>query len=289
MRTAGSGSRLYSWLLLGPGVLIIAVMLVAPLVGVVPFSFGEKAASGFSGGPFTFENYSRIFTDPYLLGIVVRSFAIAAVTTALALLLAMPISYFISRSGPRLKGFLMIMILFPLLAGGVIQSIGWVAILSSSGILSQAGQAAGILDGPLEIMQTPGTLIVIMALIDLPMIVLSIQSSLDAVGDTTERAAHSLGASRMRAFRTVTLPQIMPGVVAGTSLAFVLTVNAYPTPVLIGGSRIHMASPEIYSIVTRDGDWPQGTALALLVVALSLIITGLYSKFMSARFDKWRR
>lgn len=289
MRGSTSHSRLYSWLLLGPGVLLIAALLIAPLIGILPFSFGEKVIGSFSGGPFTFDNYLQVFTDSYLRGVLVRSFVIAIITTVLALVLALPISYFISRSQPRLKGLLMILILFPLLAGGVVQSIGWVAILSPSGITSQVLQSIGILGSPMEIMRTPQTIIVIMALIDLPMIVLSIQSSLDSVGDSTERAAQSLGASRFTAFRTVTLPQIVPGIVAGTSLAFVLTVNAYPTPVLIGGSAVQMASPEIYAIVTNDGNWPQGTALALIVVAFSLVITGLYSMFMSKHFDKWRR
>lgn len=289
MNRSGSHSRLFAWLLLGPGVLLLVVMLIIPMLEVLPFSFGEPTTSGFSGGGFTFENYLRIFTDGYLRGVLVRTFWIAAVTTILALILALPMTYFISRSKPRLKGFLMILILFPLLAGGVVQSIGWVAILSSSGIISQWLQKLGVLNGPLEIMQTPPTIIVIMALIDLPMIVLAIQSSMDSVGDSTERAAQSLGASRFKAFRTVTVPQIMPGIVAGTSLAFVLTVNAYPTPVLIGGSQVPMASPEIYSIVTRDGNWTQGTALALIVVALSFVITGIYAKAMSMRFDKWRR
>ena len=289
MIRAASHSRLYSWLLIGPGVLLLTVMLIIPMLNVLPFSFGERTTSGFSAGGFSFDNYARIFTDDYLRGVVVRTFVIALITTLLALILALPMTYFISRSKPRLKGFLMILILFPLLAGGVVQSIGWVAILSSSGIVSQLLQVAGIRDSSLEIMQTPQTIIVIMALIDLPMIVLAIQSSMDSIGDSTERAAQSLGASRFRAFRTVTVPQIMPGIVAGTSLAFVLTVNAYPTPVLIGGSQVRMASPEIYAIVTRDGDWTQGTALALVVVALSLLITGLYGKAMSQRFDKWRR
>ncbi|WP_449278322.1 ABC transporter permease [Leucobacter sp. GX24907] len=263
-------------------------MLIIPLIGIVPFSFGKPSATGFSDGGFSFENYLNIFTDDYLRGVLVRTFAIAVVTTILALILALPVTYFISRSRPKLKGFLMILVLFPLLAGGVVQSIGWVGILSPSGIISQWAQAWGLSDRPLEFMQTPQTIVVVMALIDLPMIVLSILSSLDSIGDSTERAAQSLGSSRLRAFRTVTIPQIMPGIVAGTTLAFVLTVNAYPTPVLIGGSRVAMASPEIYSIVTRNNDWTQGTALALLVVALSFVISGLYGKFMSQRFDKWR-
>lgn len=289
MNRTSSHSRLYSWILFGPGVLLLVVMLIIPMISVLPFSFGEKTTSGFSGGGFSFDNYFRIFTDDYLRGVIARTFVIAATTTMLSLILALPMAYFISRSKPRLKGFLMILVLFPLLAGGVVQSIGWVAILSSSGLVSQWVQAAGILDSPLEIMQTPETIIVIMALIDLPMIVLAIQSSMDSVGDSTERAAQSLGASRFKAFRTVILPQITPGIVAGTSLAFVLTVNAYPTPVLIGGSQVRMASPELYSIVTQDGDWTQGTALAFVVVAFSFVITGLYAKAMSRRFEKWRR
>lgn len=271
-----------------PGLILVVVLIVFPTLGIVRFSVGEQSSSGFTSGGASLASYFQLLTDGYYVQIILRSFGIAAVTTVLSLFMALPTAYFMSRSAPRLKAFLMIVILFPLLAGAVVQSIGWVTLLSPSGLLSQFLQRLGLIDSSLQVMQTPGTLIVIMALIDLPFIVLSVQGSLDLIVEGQERAALSLGATRLRAFRSVILPQMMPGIVTGTTLAFVITVNAYSAPRLIGGDSIQLASPEIYAIVTLDGNWPLGSALSIIVVALSLTIGGLYSLLMSRRFDKWR-
>lgn len=284
-----SRSGWYARLLLIPGLLLVVLLLIVPLVNVLQFSFGEQSMTSFTGGGFSGKNYLHVFTDPFLRGVFVRTFVIAAITVVLSTALAIPVSYFIVRSGPRLRSGLTIAILFPLLTGSVVLSIGWLSILGPSGIVSQLLQGAGVLDHSLEIVQTPTTVILIMMLIDLPIIVLSIQGAMDSIDSTTEKASKSLGASQFRTFSRVIIPQAMPGIVVGTSLAFILTVNAYATPRLIGGDRVQMVAPTIYSTVTRNSDWPQGSALAITVVITSLILTGLYSRLMTKRYDKWRR
>lgn len=281
-------NRALAKLLLIPGLAAVLILLVLPLAGIVRFSFEGRSASSFSDGAFTFENYARIFTDARVLGIIVRTFVIALATTLLSLLYALPISYYLGRASERVKSVLTIVILFPLLTGNVILSVGWVAILSPSGIFSQALQHLGLLDGPLEIMRTVGTLVFLMSLVNLPMIVLSMQGNVDQVGSSTERAAYSLGASRFRAYRQILLPQYLPGIVAGVSLSFVLTVNAYATPTLIAGSKVAVAAPEIYALVSIDGNWPLGSALALVVVALSFLLTSLFTWAASKKVEKWQ-
>lgn len=282
-------TRALTRVLLIPGLAAVLILLILPITGVLKFSFEQPSITDFSAGGFSFDNYAHILTDAHLQGIIVRTFVTAVLTTLVSLVLALPISYYLSRCSERVKSFLTILLLFPLLAGNVVLSVGWVAILSPSGIVSQLLQQFGLLDGSLEIMRTLGVLVILMAMVNLPMIVLSMQGSVDQVGDSTERAAYSLGASRFKAYREVLLPQIMPGIVAGTSLAFVLTVNAYATPRLIGGTTIQLAAPEIYGLVTLDGNWPYGSAMAVIVVALSLTITGVYSWIASKSFDKWQK
>lgn len=275
-------------LLLIPGLAAVLVLLILPLVGILRFSFEGRDISSFSDGVFTFENYARIFSDAHLLGIIGRTFFIALMTTALSLLFALPISYYMTRTSERVKSTLTIVILFPLLTGNVVLSVGWVAILSPSGMLSQLAQNFGILDSPLEIMRTIGVLTFLMSLVNLPMIVLSMQGNVDQVGVSTERAAYSLGASRFRAYRQILLPQYLPGIVAGTSLSFVLTVNAYATPTLIAGSRVQVAAPEIYAMVSVDNNWPLGSAFALIVVALSFLLTSFFTWLASRSVDRWQ-
>lgn len=281
------GLRLYGWLLLAPGLLLVVFALVVPLLGIFQLSLGERSTTELSTG-FTFENYARVFTEARLRDKVVMSLTVSAIAGCISLAMALPVSYFISRSGPRLKSVMTILLLLPMLGGGVVLSIGWVALLSPSGLLSHWLQEFGLLQESLKIMQTAGTVTAVLALVNLPIVVLSILGLLDSVGDSTEKAAISLGSSRFRAYRTVVLPQIMPGIVVGSSLVFVLAVNAYVTPLLIGGARVGFAAPEIYQTINIDGNWPQGSALAIVLVSFSLTLSGLYTTFMARRFDKWR-
>lgn len=281
-------SKLYTRLLLLPGLLLVGILVLAPLLWILPISLGEPARAAFTAGGITPSNYLSILTSESLRNLLLRTLGIAVMATVLATALALPLGYFMSRSGPKLKSVLMILVLFPLLVGTVVQAIGWIAILSPSGIVSQVLQQAGWADSALGIMRTPGTVTVLIAFIVLPYLLIILLSSLDSVGSSGEKAAQSLGASKFRAFWEVTFPQIMPGIVAGTTLAFILSVNSYPIPVLIGSGDVRMVAPEIYNIITRDGNWPQGTAIAIVIVLLTLIITGLYGSLMSRRFDRWR-
>lgn len=283
-----SHSRLYTRILIVPGLLLVTLFVLLPLGMIVPMSFGEPTRGAFTGGGFSFDSYAALITDPRLRNMIMQSLLIALIATLLAITMALPVAYFMSRSGPRLKSFLMLVVLFPLLVGTVVLSIGWMAILSPSGLLSQILQDVGLVDETIRIMRTSATVTALIALIIFPYVLITVLSSLDSVGSDTERAAQSLGASKLRAFFEVTFPQILPGVVAGTTLCFILSVNAYATPVLIGGGGVDMVAPEIYAIITRDGNWPQGTAVSIAIVALTLLISGLYGSLMSRRFEKWR-
>lgn len=277
------------WLCIVPAVGIVVFLLVVPLINLATYSFQGISRDDFGDGSFTFSNYQQLLTDSFLRGIIFRTFLISFLTTLLALLLALPLGYFLSRTSSKVKSTLTVLVLFPLLAGNVVLSIGWVGILGSSGILAQLLTRMGLISGPLDIMQTTPTLVVLMALIDLPVIVLSLQSSFDQINVATEKAALCLGAPRIVVFFSILLPQLIPGILAGVSLAFVLTVNAYATPTLIGGQKVLMAAPKIYSLIATDGYWPQGSAFALIVICLSLVITGLFSFFGSKAYMKWEK
>lgn len=282
-------SKMYVRLLLIPGLLLVGFLVVLPLLWILPISFGEPARGAFTAGGVTLGSYLSIVTTASLRLIVLRTFVIAVVATALATTMALPVAYFMARSGAKLKSALTALVLFPFLVGTVVQAIGWIAILSPGGILSQVVRQTGLTDDALDIMRTPVTVTLLIATTNMPFVLITLLSSFESVGTAGERAALSLGASRLRVFWGIVMPQVMPGIVAGTTLSFILAVNAYPTPVLIGAGQVRMASPEIYNIITRDGNWPQGTALAIATVGLTLIVSGLYGSLMSKRFDKWRR
>lgn len=281
--------RIYGWWLVSPALLMVTAFFVAPLLYFLRFSFQIPSRTQFSAAGFTTANYVDFFTDSFFVETLARTIGIAAVATAMALLLALPVAYTITTTGGTLKLILIVATVFPLLVGNLIRSIGWSALLGYSGVVNTLLTKSGLTSGPLDILQTVPTLTLVLATIVLPIMILTLQASMEGVDPATTRAALSLGARPLQAFRQVMLPQIIPGIVAGTSLVFVLVINAYATPVLIGGSQVSMLAPEVYATITSDNNWPFGAAMAaiLLVVTLSTIV--LYGWLLRRQFEGWRR
>jgi putative spermidine/putrescine transport system permease protein len=142
----------------------------------------------------------------------------------------------------------------------------------------------GLVREPLQIMYTEFAVVVGIVAVNLPFVVLTLQASLEAIERPVEEAALGLGAGPLRAFRHVILPLAMPGVVAATILSFILAMNAYATPVLLGGPTFHMMGPTVYDQFAGLTNWPFGAALAFVLMAATLILTGTSNWVVHRRF-----
>jgi putative spermidine/putrescine transport system permease protein len=280
--------RRTGWLLVMPAAVVTVVFFVAPLVYFLRFSFERPSRTAFSEPVFTLENFARFFASPFHVGALTRTLLVAAAATVLALLLALPVAYLITKANARTKALLIILTVFPLLVGNVVRSIGWVALLGYSGVVNTVLTAVGLLDAPIELLRTATTVTVAITSVVLPLMVLTLQASLESVDPNTERAALDLGARPLRVFRQIVLPQIVPGIAAGTSLVFVLCINAYATPRLVGGAQVPMLAPVVYDTISSDNNWPFGASMAALMLVVSLAVVLLYGGLLRRQFEGWR-
>jgi putative spermidine/putrescine transport system permease protein len=280
---------MYAWIILGPAAVLLTLYFIAPLAYFLRYSVRPPSRSGFAGAGFTMGNFSTFLGDDYEVAALIRSVVIAVVATVITLLLALPVANLMRASRPWLKGVLVILAVFPLLTGSVIRTIGWEAILGYSGVLNSALTKLHLVREPLDILRTPYTVTLVIVSIVLSFMILLVHASLEQVDRNTERAAQSLGAGPFRTFWEVTFPQILPGVVAGTSLCFMLSVNAYATPLLIGAGQVPMTAPQIYQIVTGQGNFPLGAAMSVVVIAVSFGIVIVYGWLVGRQFEAWRR
>jgi putative spermidine/putrescine transport system permease protein len=280
--------RRTGWLLVMPAALVTVVFFVAPLVYFLRFSFERPSRTAFSEPVFTLENFARFFASPFHVGALTRTLLVAAAATVLALLLALPVAYLITKANARTKALLIILTVFPLLVGNVVRSIGWVALLGYSGVVNTVLTAVGFIDAPVELLRTATTVTVAITSVVLPLMVLTLQASLESVDPNTERAALDLGARPSRVFRQIVLPQIVPGITAGTSLVFVLCINAYATPRLVGGAQVPMLAPVVYDTISSDNNWPFGASMAALMLVVSLAVVLLYGRLLRRQFEGWR-
>ncbi|TWF80746.1 putative spermidine/putrescine transport system permease protein [Pseudonocardia hierapolitana] len=280
--------RRTGWLLVMPAAVLTVVFFVAPLVYFLRFSFERPSRTAFSEPVFTLENFARFFASPFHVGALTRTLLVAAAATVLALLLALPVAYLITKARARTKALLIILTVFPLLVGNVVRSISWVALLGYSGVINTVLTAVGLLDAPVELLRTATTVTVAITSVVLPLMVLTLQASLESVDPNTERAALDLGARPLRVFRQIVLPQIVPGIAAGTSLVFVLCINAYATPRLVGGAQVPMLAPVVYDTISSDNNWPFGASMAALMLVVSLAVVLLYGRLLRRQFEGWR-
>ena len=143
-------------------------------------------------------------------------------------------------------------------------------VLGNAGFVNALLAWLGLIDQPLKLLYTPMAVVIGTTAVVLPYMILTLQSVLEGIDFSVEEAAPNLGAGMFTTFWRVVLPIVAPGVAAGTMLVFILCMNAYATPVLLGGSGITMMAPAVYGQIARASNWPFGAAMALILVVATL-------------------
>jgi putative spermidine/putrescine transport system permease protein len=232
----------------------------------------------------TVENYVKFFTDIYYTAVLTRTVRIAFVTTAICLLMGFPLAYVLARTHTRYKNILIMLVVLPLFVGNAVRAAGWMVAFSNKGVLNASLMGLDVLSQPLEIMFTETAVIIGITAVNLPFMVLTLQSVIEGVDRAVEEAAFNLGATPARMIRHVLLPLAMPGVLAGTILTFILAMNAYATPVLLGGPRFQMMAPLVYNQFVQQNNWPFGAAIAFILMTATLLLTLIANILVQQRY-----
>ena len=253
-----------------PASLVVLVIMMVPLVMMLRYSFNQYDPVQMMKAGFTLENYVKFFSDRYYRAVFADTFMVAAACTVLALVLGFPVAYFLARTRTRHKSLLIILLVFPLLVGNVVRAAGWMVVLGNAGFVNAVLMHLGVIEQPLKLLYTPLAVVIGTTAVVMPYMILTLQSVLEGVDFSIEEAARNLGAGSATTFWRITLPIVLPGVAAGTMLVFILCMNAYATPVLLGGSGITMMAPALYQQIARASNWPFGAALAGILIVATL-------------------
>ena len=221
----------------------------------------------------TLENYVKFFTDPYYTAILRHDLRIAVTVTVACLVVGFPLAYVVARTQSRFKHLLIIAIVLPLFVGNAVRAAGWMVVFGNKGFFNATLMGLGLITKPFEIMFTEKAVIIGIIAVNLPFMVLTLQSVIEGIDRAVEEAAFSLGATPLTMFRRVLLPLALPGILAGTILTFILAMNAYATPFLLGGPLFKMMAPVIYNEFTQKTNWPFGGAIAFILMAVTLTLT----------------
>lgn len=267
---------------LAPATLAVLVMLMAPLLLLLRFSLNRYDMTDLMIETVTAENYLRFFADPFYRGVLRTTLMVAVLSTALCLLLGLPLAYRLARMQSRWKSACMLAIVLPLFVGSTVRMVGWMILFAHGGMID--GTLRYFTGGGLELMYTPFAVVAGVVSINLPFVVLTIQSSIETIDTRIEEAAQSLGAAPSRCFWRVVWPLALPGTAIAGILCFILAMNAYATPYLLGGPRFQMMAPLLYWEFSTNNNWPFASALALILMCTTLLLTACSNILIPRRY-----
>lgn len=253
----------------GVPVLLLVVFLVLPLGLVALYSFYSiDPLTGLMRADLSLENYRTLLSSPIYRNVFWRTFQIAALATAIALLLAYPMGFAIGALAPRRwQGVLLLLVIVPFWTSYIVRTYGWIGILQENGFLQSL---VGWLPGPPpNLLYTRSAVLVGFVHVFLPLMILPIFASARNLDRRLLEASGDLGATPGRTFLRVTLPLTLPGTVAGVVLFFIPTFGAFVTPQLLGGTGDLMMGNVIATQFGEAFNWPLGAALS---VTMTLVV-----------------
>jgi putative spermidine/putrescine transport system permease protein len=260
-------------ILIGPATAFVVLMMAVPLLILLRYSFnGFESGKGMIDA-VTSANYVKFFTDPFYLAVLWRTLRVALISTLLCLILGFPLAYWLARMQSGWKNLIIILIVLPLFVGNAVRAAGWMAMFGNKGFVNASLMALGVTSEPLTIMYTEFAVIIGITAVNLPYMALTLQTVIEGIPRQAEEAAMNLGASPWHAFWRVIWPLALPGTAAGLILTFILAMNAYATPVLLGGPRFQTMGPLVYGQFVQQNNWPFGAAISFILMASTIILT----------------
>ncbi len=272
--------------MIGPASVVVVIGLALPIVILFRYSLNQFTPIKGMIDAFTVANYVKFFTDPFYITVLLRTVRVAAMCTAICLLLGFPLAYCLARTRSRFKNLMLMAVILPLFVGNAVRAAGWMVMFGNRGFFNSIFLALGVVDKPLDIMYTEFAVVVGITAVNMPFVVLTLQAVIEGIDRAVEEAALSLGAGPIATFRRVVWPLAMPGILAGTILCFILAMNAYATPVLLGGPRFQMMGPTVYGQFAGVNNWPFGAALSFILMTATLTLTVVANLVVQRRYRR---
>ena len=267
-----------------PGAFWIIVFFTVPLLIVWVYSFCARGPQGQIIYDFSFNNYLRAL-EPIHLKILLKSLWIAAISTAICLVVGFPMAMGIAFAPARWKNVLLVLVALPFFTNQLVRTYSWISILRTNGYLNQT--LGWFYDGatdllglsgtlpayqPLELLYNQWAVIIGIVYVNLPFLVLPLYATLEKLDKSYLEASLDLGASQRKTFFLVLVPLALPGIVSGTLLAFILAVGSYLQPKLLGGPSSEMIGTLIDRQFRESRDAPFGSALSFLLLYATFIL-----------------
>ncbi len=245
------------------------LFIVLPLVLVLFMSFNGVSTMSMGDYRFSTEQFTRFF-QPLYLRILWRSVVLATLSTAACLLVGYPAAYAISRTKPKTSSMLILLFVIPMWMNFLLRTYAWITLLGRNGVLNKVFHLIGL--GPFDMMYNQGAILMGMIYNFLPFMVLPIYTILQKTDRSYLEAAQDLGANPATAFLKVTLPLSLPGIYSGILMCFIPALSTFVISSLLGGNKYYLVGNIIEQQFRLTGNWPFGSAIAVVLIAILLIM-----------------
>ncbi len=274
-------SRAYKWIVSAPPLLWVGMFLLLPYALMFAHSFWT-VRDGMIAHEWNLQNYAKLFQNPVYLEVLFRTMRIAAGVTLLSLLLGYPLAYYMSfRAGAR-KDLLYQLVIVPLWVSYLVRGYAWKTILGSAGVLNGFLQYIHVTKEPVSFfLYSPFAVVLMLTHIYTPFVFLPLYASLEHIPRNIVEASHDLGANSRATFLRIILPLSLPGLLAGATFAFVLTLGDFLAPLLVGGPSSIMIANIVQSLFGTAYDWPLGAAISVCIFLLTISLL-----FLTERLEK---
>jgi spermidine/putrescine transport system permease protein len=262
-------------LLLLPATIFLLIFFIVPLAIVLLYSFLERGTYGGVDWIFTLNNYQRLGSSVYWL-VLWRSCWLALLTTIACLLIGYPIAFFIATRPSTWRGILLLLVIIPFWTNFLVRTYAWMVLLRTEGVINIVLESLHLIDTPLKLLFTPFAVAIGLIYGYLPFMILPLYATIERFNFSLIEAAHDLGANDLRTFLKIVIPLTKRGIIAGSLLVFIPSVGAFITPDILGGAKSLMIGNLIQNQFIKARDWPFGSTLSILMMAIVLIPIVLY-------------
>lgn len=249
------------------------LFIVLPLVLVLFMSFNGESTMSMGDYRFSTEQFARFF-QPLYLRILWRSVVLATMSTAACLLVGYPAAYAISKTKPKTSSMLILLFVIPMWMNFLLRTYAWITLLGRNGVLNKVFHLIGL--GPFDMMYNQGAILMGMIYNFLPFMVLPIYTILQKTDRSYLEAAQDLGANPATAFLKVTLPLSLPGIYSGILMCFIPALSTFVISSLLGGNKYYLVGNIIEQQFRLTGNWPFGSAIAVVLIAILLIMLFIF-------------
>lgn len=260
-----------------PAITILCAFFVVPLIWVFILSFLGAGPTGEVLREFTLQNYARFLTDSYYLNdLLLRTIRLAAIATAFSVIIGYLGAFVIVRASPASQSWMILLVMLPLWVNLVVRTLSLMVVLGRNGPVNQILVGLGITARPLPLLYNETAVVIGMVQVAVPFVVMAVYGVLQSIPRQLEQAAMTVGATPLAAFRRVTLPLSLPGILAGSVLAFGINVESFVVPILLGGGRVRFMSVAAYETATVSNNLPFAATIGVILLVVTMAILALY-------------